>query len=176
MHIRTYTDEIFPKPPFPLCDGFWRRPALKFIPGGVVLRAVRAVYHPHAMDYATLAHPDKCSVGITPRIQSLFLPHPLRVVIKRVHFPSQIAEFTQKREKSAVRPTFVRYHVLRDCNARSSDRSVKTSRGRRGHPLERAAGTITNFWCDKVVHHKKIAGDFVLVSTTSVSRLCRLGR
>ena len=37
-----------------------------------------------------------------------------------------------------------------------------------------ASVAINNFWRGKALHDKKVAGDFVLVSATSVSRLCRL--
>ena len=37
-----------------------------------------------------------------------------------------------------------------------------------------ASITINNWWRDKALHDKKIAGDFVLISAMSVGGLCRL--
>ena len=39
-----------------------------------------------------------------------------------------------------------------------------------------ASITINNWWRDKALHDKKIAGDFVLISGMSVGRLCRLDK
>ena len=92
-------------------------------------------------------------------------------------------------KKNAMGRFVAWYHVSCGCNARPSDRIVETSGARAGRPLDRAAkGAPTllerrpclavprelNFRLDKALHAMKIAGDFVLISAMSVSRLCRL--
>ena len=111
-----------------------------------------------------------------------------RVVLDWIYFFFSFrGRFTETR-KNAVGPITAWYHGSGGCNARPSDRIAETSGARVGLPLDRATTDAptpresimprrtsrAQLLARQSPHDINIAGDSVLISAMSVSRLRRL--
>ena len=84
-----------------------------------------------------------------------------RVVMNEPYF---LSAFWRNLPKTRTKCGGYYYHVSWGCNARASDRIVKISGARGGHPLDRAAGrALTPRWA--IVTRERLA-----ISTTNLSR------